>query len=128
VHAKSFLHRDIKPDNFLMGLGRRANQVFIDFCFSLLTSCFMFYAITRKISMRSLAVIRGHFKLSYPKHFWRVQMVMNEMVSFYECKSMLFCWYFKLLIRRLVIFIGLHHRFWSCQEVPRPFYSSAHSI
>lgn len=27
VHCKSFLHRDIKPDNFLMGLGRRANQV-----------------------------------------------------------------------------------------------------
>ncbi|KAI7740346.1 hypothetical protein M8C21_009419 [Ambrosia artemisiifolia] len=26
VHCKSFLHRDIKPDNFLMGLGRRANQ------------------------------------------------------------------------------------------------------
>ncbi|KAG2398625.1 casein kinase 1-like protein 1 [Vigna umbellata] len=32
VHCKSFLHRDIKPDNFLMGLGRRANQVYcIDF-------------------------------------------------------------------------------------------------
>ncbi|KAG2313213.1 hypothetical protein Bca4012_027776 [Brassica carinata] len=29
VHQKSFLHRDIKPDNFLMGLGRRANQVYI---------------------------------------------------------------------------------------------------
>ncbi|KAI3954736.1 hypothetical protein MKW92_022433 [Papaver armeniacum] len=25
--AKSFLHRDIKPDNLLMGLGRCANQV-----------------------------------------------------------------------------------------------------
>ncbi|KAL6597896.1 hypothetical protein ACP70R_037689 [Stipagrostis hirtigluma subsp. patula] len=32
VHQKSFLHRDIKPDNFLMGLGKRANQVYmIDF-------------------------------------------------------------------------------------------------
>jgi casein kinase I family protein HRR25 len=32
IHAKSFLHRDIKPDHFLMGIGELGNQVnVIDF-------------------------------------------------------------------------------------------------
>lgn len=32
VHSKSFIHGDIKPDNFIMGIGGNCNKLFlIDF-------------------------------------------------------------------------------------------------
>jgi serine/threonine protein kinase len=29
IHNKNFIHRDVKPDNFVIGIGARANQVFV---------------------------------------------------------------------------------------------------
>ena len=71
VHNKNFIHRDIKPDNFLMGIGRHCNKLFlIDYGLAKKfrdnrTRQHIAYRYTKKENHRLYLVMCPFFKVHY---------------------------------------------------------------
>ncbi|ROI81914.1 Casein kinase I isoform delta-B [Anabarilius grahami] len=58
IHSKNFIHRDVKPDNFLMGLGKKGNLVYI-IDFGLAKK----YQQSRRDDLESLGYVLMYFNL-----------------------------------------------------------------
>jgi serine/threonine protein kinase len=76
LHCKCFIHRDIKPDNFLMGIGRHCNKLYmIDFG---LAKKYRDLRTRAHISYREDKNLTGEWTtLCYPNILWFIYLATD---------------------------------------------------
>ena len=84
IHTKCYIHRDIKPDNFLMGKGLRKHMVYvIDFGLGIFSSIFLSYTVC--LLNKNWIILLLYYHQHYRPQYYSLQTLITVTIISIIC-------------------------------------------